>query len=240
MATSKPSSTISYNTLPFLKARLKELYDSHLIQAYMFIQHKGEDGDKDHIHLRIEPNKRLDLMEIQHFFNEPDINNPDKPLGCRPFRPSKEEDWFLYAVHDKKYMQLKYKDDPREKLPYKDEDIVISPGYDLDIAMIRARASLAHHATNILSELESGFSAPALVKRGENPVLVRTIQMIMVNENKDKALRKAQEDFALEAKKRFQLEKFLTEHGFSICFNKEGDLTIEKNYDNVKEKKHEK
>ena len=62
--TSNPLSSISYNTESFLKEKLQSWYDNHLIQCFMYIKHKGEDGDKDHIHFRIEPNRRLDPMNL--------------------------------------------------------------------------------------------------------------------------------------------------------------------------------
>ena len=87
MATQKPISTISYNSELFLKEKLDNWIKAHIIQTYMYICHKGEDGDKDHIHVRIEPNKKLDPMDLQAQLLEYKIGN-DKPLGCRPFRPS--------------------------------------------------------------------------------------------------------------------------------------------------------
>ena len=118
MATQKPISTISYNSEAFLKEKLNEWYKDHIIQAYQYICHKGEDGDKDHIHLRIEPNKRVDPMALTEQLKEFEIGKI-KPLGIRPWRASKEEDWFLYAVHDKDYLKLKYGGFQKfEKLPY--------------------------------------------------------------------------------------------------------------------------
>jgi len=107
MATQKPISTISYNTEAFLIEKLEELRKAHTIQAFQYIKHKGEDGDKDHIHLRIEPNRALDPMDLTDLLREYQFGK-DKPLGVRTWRPSKEEDWFLYAVHDSAYMKLKY------------------------------------------------------------------------------------------------------------------------------------
>lgn len=103
MATQKPISTISYNSESFLKEKLDIWVKAHIIQAYQYICHKGEDGDKDHIHLRIEPNKKLDPMDLADELKE-FIQGKDKPLGVRPFRPSKEEDWFMYVVHDAEYL----------------------------------------------------------------------------------------------------------------------------------------
>ena len=132
MATSQPISTISYNSLDFLKNKLDTWYRHHMIQCYMFICHKGEDGDKDHIHVRIEPNKRLDPMDLSDMLKEPDPHNT-KPLGCRPWRSSKEEDWFLYAIHDKEYLKVKYGNSNKDgKIEYDISDIICSEGYDVE------------------------------------------------------------------------------------------------------------
>lgn len=91
MATQKPISTISYNTEAFLKEKLEQWLKAHLISAYLYICHKGEDGDKDHIHLRIELNKRIDPMDLSEELKEY-LPYETKPRGVRPWRPAKEED----------------------------------------------------------------------------------------------------------------------------------------------------
>lgn len=175
MATQKPISTISYNSEAFLVEKLQNLYDAHIIQAWQFITHKGEDGDKDHIHLRIEPNKRVDPMELTEIFKEFEKGN-DKPLGVRPWRLSKEEDWFLYAVHDSDYLSLKYGGGDRgEKLPYDWQDINTSPYYDLETAWIRAKAAQKHSTVNIAFQLQNGQNPVDLVFQGENPYTVMNI-----------------------------------------------------------------
>lgn len=175
MATQKPISTISYNSEVFLVEKLQNLYDAHIIQAWQFITHKGEDGDKDHIHLRIEPNKRIDPMELTEMFKEYE-KGKDKPLGVRPWRQSKEEDWFLYAVHDSDYLSLKYGGGERgEKLPYDWKDINISPDYDLETAWIRAKAAQKHSTVNIASQIQNGQNPVDLVFQGENPYTVMNI-----------------------------------------------------------------
>lgn len=175
MATQKPISTISYNSEAFLVEKLQSLYDSHIIQAWQYIKHKGEDGDKDHIHLRIEPNKRIDPMELTEMFKEFE-KGKDKPLGVRPWRNSKEEDWFLYAVHDSDYLSLKYGGGDRgEKLPYDWKDINTSPDYDLETAWIRAKAAQKHSTVNIASQIQNGQNPVDLVFQGENPYTVMNI-----------------------------------------------------------------
>ena len=121
MRTSKPISTISYNSETFLKTKLEELIRNHTISDWMFIKHHKEGEDrKDHIHLWISPNKMLDTMSIQDFLKELDPQKPDKPLKCTDFRPSAIDDWILYALHYEPY--LKSKMETRE-YHYQSEDI---------------------------------------------------------------------------------------------------------------------
>ena len=179
MATQKPLSTISYNTESFLSEKLQSLYNAHIIQSFQYIKHKGEDGDKDHIHLRIEPNKRIDPMDLAEKFIEIDSNNV-KPLCCRPFRPSKEEDWILYAVHDKDYLKLKYKGGEKgEKIPYSWKDIIANEYYDTEIAYIRARSYLEHTTTNLATRLKDGEKAYNLILQGENVHTVNALVKAM-------------------------------------------------------------
>ena len=179
MATQKPISSISYNSEAFLVEKLETWKKAHIIQSYMYIKHKGEDGDKDHIHFRIEPNKKLDPMDLQEELKEYVGINP-KPLGCRPFRPSKEEDWIMYAVHDKEYLQAKYGSAEKgEKLPYSWEDIKAPEDYDVEIAYIRAKSKLKHTSSNLAKQISSGKSALTMVSEGENPFVVGSLLRLM-------------------------------------------------------------
>lgn len=182
MATQKPISTISYNTESFLREKLDIWIRAHIIQAYQYICHKGEDGDKDHIHLRIEPNKKLDPMCLLEELREFRIGE-DKPLGCRPFRPSKEEDWFLYAVHDSEYLKLKYGGGEKgEKLPYNWTDIKTPEFYDTEVAYIRAKAKMQHTTVNMATRVQNGENPISLILQGENPFTVNAI-MRAISEN---------------------------------------------------------
>ena len=175
MATQKPISSISYNSEAFLREKLDTWIDAHIIPSYQYICHKGEDGDKDHIHFRIEPNKKLDPMDLQEQLREY-IPTNTKPLGCRPFRPSKEEDWILYAVHDSQYLKIKYNGgDKGEKLPYDWTDIKVSDFYDIEVAFIRAKAYLKHTSVNMASRLAGGENPLDLIMQGENVFTVNAI-----------------------------------------------------------------
>lgn len=179
MATQKPISTISYNSESFLIEKLQILYDAHIIQAWQYIVHKGEDGDKDHIHLRIEPNKRIDPMDLTDKFKEFE-KVKDKPLGVRPWRNSKEEDWYLYSVHDSDYLSLKYGGGDRgEKLPYDWKDIKTSPDYDLETAWIRAKAAQKHSTVNIATSIQNGQKPVDLLMQGENPYTLLNVMRLL-------------------------------------------------------------
>lgn len=117
MNTSKPFSTISYNTDKFLTSKLTELVNQHIISFWCFIKHKGEEEvdittgetiqDKDHIHLYVEPNKTINTDDFRSQFFELDPANP-LPLGCLPCRSSKFDDFYLYGLHDEEYLASKY------------------------------------------------------------------------------------------------------------------------------------
>lgn len=227
MATQKPISTISYNSEKFLKEKLDSWIKAHIIQAYQYICHKGEDGDKDHIHLRLEPNKRLDPMTLAEELREYEIGKK-KPRGCRPFRPSKEEDWLLYAVHDKKYLKFKYGGGERgEKLPYKWQDIKVPDDYDIEIAFIRAKASLEHTSGNIASRMKKGDKPLSLILEGEN---VYTVNAIMHALQKNDYIR-LQEDFC-KIKGKYELlfdftNELLGKDKKQLVEDEEGHLMVE-------------
>lgn len=224
MATQKPISTISYNSEIFLKEKLDNWVKAHIIQSYMYICHKGEDGDKDHIHVRIEPNKKLDPMDLQAQLLEYKIGN-DKPLGCRPFRPSKEEDWILYAVHDETYLKLKYSGGEKgEKLPYKWQNIVVSEFYDMEIAFIRAKSYLEHSTVNMAARLQSGENPMNLLLTGENVYTVNAIMRTLQSNDYHRVTKELQK---VQAQLNM-LTDAVYENGFSIECDDNGVLKLVK------------
>lgn len=105
MKTSKPFSTISYNTPEFLERRLEELVKKRLVAFYAFVKHYAEqDEKKAHLHVIIIPNGQLQTDSVTDFLQELDPLNPLKPLGVMPWRSSKWSDWYLYACHDSAYL----------------------------------------------------------------------------------------------------------------------------------------
>lgn len=224
MATQKPISTISYNSEAFLREQLEVWYSNHIIQAYQYICHKGEDGDKDHIHLRIEPNRKLDPMDLSEKLREFDPKHPTKPLCVRPWRPSKEEDWYLYVVHDADYLKLKYKGgDKGEKLPYEWTDIKCNSNYDVEVAFIRAKATMLHTTSNIAQRVKQGEDPLDMVLTGENPYVVSSIVRLASSSDYNRVLA----DLSASQKSLDKLVDAVHELGYEIeVIDEDGNIRL--------------
>lgn len=123
MRTTKPISTISFNSPDFLAIKLTELTQSKIISFWSFVPHLPEDdegGKKNHIHLYIEPSKMIQTEELRDELREPDFST-GKPLGCLAFHTSKFGDWYLYGLHDPAYLMSKGQS---RKYHYKHEDFI--------------------------------------------------------------------------------------------------------------------
>jgi hypothetical protein len=116
---------ISYNTKEFLRDKLNELVEGGLVQFWAFIEHLPEEDEKKaHKHLYIIPQKLIDTQRIEKALQEIDLTDIiAKPLGAIFPQSSKFADWYLYGLHDKKY--LAYKGQKR-KYHYNDNAFVVS------------------------------------------------------------------------------------------------------------------
>lgn len=143
MRTSKPISTISYNSKEFLEATFNKLYKMNKLAFWCAVYHYGEtldDGtsEKDHWHVYAEPNEKVDTMEIQRLTCENDPDHPDKPLKCIDFRPSKWEDWVWYTLHDAEYLRTKVE---FREFAYQKSDYIYSDEDEFDYRFERAMHS---------------------------------------------------------------------------------------------------
>ena len=173
MKTSREISTISYNTKDYLVSKLDAMLKRHNISYYAFIYHKAEaDETKDHIHLYIIPNGQIDTDNISKELEQIDPNpdpktNPEnKPLGCKPWRKSKWEDWYLYAIHDKAYLMKKGQ---TRKNDYKMEDIV-SSDHDYMLELIHTIDYAKYKGLSaFIDRIKNGASLPDLIYEGVIP-----------------------------------------------------------------------
>lgn len=100
-----PITTISYNSFAFLRDVLEDLRRAKVISFWFFIVHQPEDDEKKvHIHVYIELSRTLQTDDLVENFVELDPSFPDKPLGVMPFRSSKFEPAYLYAIHDPDFL----------------------------------------------------------------------------------------------------------------------------------------
>ncbi len=107
MKTSKPFSTISYNSADFLENKIAELIQAGVIDFACYIEHQAEEDEKkSHKHVFIMPSGIVDTNKFFKCFEEKDETNA-KPLGCTIGVSSKFDDWYLYAMHDTAYLASK-------------------------------------------------------------------------------------------------------------------------------------
>lgn len=167
MRTSKPFSTISFNTYSFLWRKCVDLVNNYKIFSFIFIHHlPEEDENKEHYHLFLIPNGTLDTEKIREEFLEL-LPGEDKPLGVLPFRSSSFVDWYLYAIHDKDYLVSKCQS---RKYHYSDEDLKY-PDYDQFIQLKHSADFSKFKRMKRFREMaESGVPFQNLVAQGFVPV----------------------------------------------------------------------
>lgn len=132
MKTTKPISTISFNSKDYLILKLEELRKAKKIAFWAFVPHLPEDdegGKKDHHHVYIEPACSVQTEDIREALKEFDPLNPSKPLGCLTFYKSNFDDWFLYAIHDAAYLRSKQQSRVHH---YTEDDVLSSDPDDLN------------------------------------------------------------------------------------------------------------
>lgn len=170
MRTTKPISTISFNTKGYLTLKLTELTKAKRISFWTFIEHIPEDdegGNKTHYHVYIELSKMTQTDDLKEELKEFDPEKPDKPKGCISFRSSKFDDWYMYALHDKRYLASKGQ---ARRFHYKHDDFTASNDDDL---LFRARSidklSLSRYA-DMQDAIDTGLSFSEYFSRGTVPI----------------------------------------------------------------------
>lgn len=168
MKTSKPFSTISYNSREFLEVKLNDLVNRRKIAFFGFIEHLPEEDEKKaHKHLYIVPNGQINTDEILDYLLELDPKNPDKPLGCIPFHSSKFTDWYLYSLHDKDYLASKGQS---RKYSYKKEEFIVSDSDFFNEEIHRMDLSHLSKVKALRNAVESGVPFEHMLMSGQIPV----------------------------------------------------------------------
>ena len=168
MKTSKPFSTISYNSREFLEVKLGELISRRKIAFYAFIHHfPEEDEKKAHKHLYIVPNGQTNTDEVMEYLLEIDPQKPDMLLGCIAPRSSKWVDWYLYTLHDKDYLASKGQ---ARKYHYTKDDYIVSDSDYFNEEIHSMDLSHLSKVKSLRSAVESGVPFEELLMRGQIPI----------------------------------------------------------------------
>ena len=123
MKTSKPISTISYNSEEYLKSKLDYLVKNNTVEFWFYVKHLGEYDketnmqDKDHMHLYIQCCDRVDTVKLREQFVEyenGDLNS--KPLQCMPFQTSTNDVDYLRHIYSEALHSDLFKRDRMMKL----------------------------------------------------------------------------------------------------------------------------
>lgn len=166
MKTTKPCSTISYNTDDFLQIKLDELIQKRVIDFWAYIEHLPEEDEKKaHKHIYLVPNGKIDTDQVKDFLQELDPLNIDKPLGCIWFQPSKFDDWFFYELHDIEYLASKGQSRKyhyqESEFRYSSEDFFTQLKHRIDFSKIGNKKTKV-----VLDEINQGESLVSLLNRG--------------------------------------------------------------------------
>lgn len=168
MKTSNPFSTISYNTVDFLRTTLDEQVARRRLLFYAFVYHYPEaDERKPHIHLVMFPNGQVQTDSYIDLLQELDPNNVLKPLGVMPFQKSKWADWYLYSSHDVAYLaskgQTRQYHYPEERFVTSDKDYL----HELIATIDRTRYTKTQE---FVQRAKSGVSFDDMIEAGQIPV----------------------------------------------------------------------
>ena len=178
---SKPLSSISYNTPRWLTNRLNELTKAGKIDFWCWILHHGEELDdgskeKDHIHVYIVPGEAIDKRQLRNEFIEFQKSKKKLPLGFMPMQNSNWQDWYLYGLHDKEYLDSKGQ---RRIYHYTDKDMQRSDDTFYWDQVHRIDRSKINPLGQVISAARSGISFEEFVTRFPLSLLqVRSAQFI--------------------------------------------------------------
>lgn len=171
MKTTLPISTISFNSAEFLAIKLDELATAKILSFWSFIVHKPEDdegGKKEHIHLYVEPAKSIQTVDLTSELIEFDPDHPEKPKKCISWVKSKFAPWYLYALHDKRYLASQGQS---RRFHYSHDEILTSDPDDLHSkAKSIDMLSLSPYA-DMLEAQSLGLSWAEYFSRGTVPIM---------------------------------------------------------------------
>ena len=151
-----------------MKTKLDELLFARKIDFYAFINHLPEvDETKQHKHLFIVPSSLFDTSSLIDYLAEIDLSQGFKPLSCIAARPSKFADWYLYSLHDERYLASKGQS---RQYHYKPEEIICSDTDYLSELVHQIDFSKIYRLDSVVKAVEDGVPFETLVEYGAIPI----------------------------------------------------------------------
>lgn len=151
-----------------MQIKLGELVQRREIAFFAYVNHYAEEDEKKaHKHLYIVPNARLETSQFVDYLLEVDATNPDKPLGCLPCKSSKFADWYLYAIHDTRYLASKGQS---RKYHYSLNDVICSDTDFLAEEVHTIDYSKLNRFNALLDAIDTGKPFATLVREGNVPI----------------------------------------------------------------------
>ena len=149
--------------------KLTELRSCGLISFWSFIQHWAEEDEarKDHFHVYIEPSKIIQTDDLRRELTEFDPQNPSKPLGCIQFTSSKFDPWFMYCLHDRRYLASLGES---RKYHYSSDEFINSDDDDFYFKMKRVDMLSLSRYSDMEDAIEHGLTWAEYFARGTVPI----------------------------------------------------------------------
>lgn len=168
MRTTKPISTISFNTESYLKGILDELVKAKKISTYHYIEHlPEEDEKKSHFHVWMLPSKMLQTDDVRDAFKEFDPSDPAHPLWVLPFESSNFDNWYLYSIHDAAYLASKGQS---RKYHYSRKHVVSSDEEYLNEQIRKIDMLHLNSYKKIQDAIDMGLSWQEFLSQGSIPI----------------------------------------------------------------------
>lgn len=224
MASCRPISTISYNSSGFLASTLASLVERGWLSDYAYILHDrdtDENGElkKTHFHVFMQPRKSIDMVALRDAFIEP-VFGSDVPLKCMSVRPSKLDEWLLYAVHEPTYP----KGGSDGKFHYPLSCVSRTDTLDLDLVYREAlEFYCARSSVSVAKSLLDGVSPSSLLLDGVSPYLVHA-SLSVVQSQSCKTLSRVQDLerlLSLYEHRQREFETLLRDLGYSVSYRGE-------------------
>lgn len=151
-------SYISYIPYDLLKSYLKDLITYGKIDFFMMVEHFGENGGKNHIHVYVESAlKKVDSIVMSYV-----TYDENGALKTSFSKKSDLSNWYWYVLHNKEFLLKK---GLKKEVSYNHEDVYISDDtYFLD--NIKDLRYVSPKNEYILNCISSGESPVSLYKRG--------------------------------------------------------------------------